>query len=93
MPASQKKAIIGDDLIRLISEQVARIVDHRPNDLDGKISLHDAVMSALAMMHLKYPSLLQFDNDRLEPEVRANLKSLYHVHQVPSEMVPIYQTA
>ena len=73
------------DLIRLISKQAAQIVDHRPNKLDSKISLHDAVMSALAMMHLKYPSLLQFDKDKLEPEIRANLKSLYHVHKIPSD--------
>ncbi len=84
MPASQKKAI-GDDLIQLISKQAAKIIDHRPNKLNGKISLHDAVMSALAMMHLKYPSLLQFDNDKPEPELRANFKRLYHVNKVPSD--------
>ena len=28
-----------------------------------KIALHDAVMSGLAVMHLKYPSLLAFDQD------------------------------
>ena len=84
MPASQKKAI-GDDLIQLVSKQAAKISDHRPNKLDGKIPLHDAVMSALAMMHLKYPSLLQFDNDKLDPETRANFKSLYHVNKVPSD--------
>ena len=80
MPASQKKAI-GDDLLALISEQVAKIPDRRSYKLNGKISLHDAVMSALAMMHLKYPSLLQFDKDKPLPEIRSNLKSLYAVEQ------------
>ena len=84
MPASQKKAI-GDDLLSLISEQVAKIPDHRTYKLNGKISLHDAVMSALALMHLKYPSLLQFDKDKLQPEIRSNLESLYHVNKVPSD--------
>lgn len=84
MPVSQKKAI-ADDLISLVSKQAAQIPDRRPNKLDDKIPLHDAVMSALAVMHLKYPSLLQFDKDRLEPESRSNLKSLYHVNKVPSD--------
>ena len=84
MPASQNKAL-GDDLIPLISKQAAQIPDHRPNKLDSKIPLHDAVMSAFAVMHLKYPSLLQFDKDKLEPEILANLKSLYHVSKVPSD--------
>lgn len=84
MPVSQKKAI-ADDLISLVSKQAAQIPDRRPSKLDDKIPLHDAVMSALAVMHLKYPSLLQFDKDRLEPESRSNLKSLYHVNKVPSD--------
>ena len=74
MPASRKKGI-GDDLILPISRQATHIPDHRPNKLEGKISLYDAVMSTFAVMHLKYPSLLQFDKDKLEPEIRANLKS------------------
>lgn len=84
MPVSQKKAI-GDDLIQLVSKQAANIPDKRHYKIDDKISLHDAVMSAFAMMHLKYPSLLQFDKDQLEPEIRGNLKSLYHVEKVPSD--------
>lgn len=84
MPASQKKAL-ADNLIQLISEQVAQIIDCRPNKSEGKIPLHDAVMSAVAMMHLKYPSLLQFDKDRPEPEIQANLRSLYHVKKIPSD--------
>ncbi|MCL6272266.1 hypothetical protein M3P05_20310 [Sansalvadorimonas sp. 2012CJ34-2] len=84
MPASKKKAI-ADDLIPLVSKQVSKIEDFRPNKMDTKIPLHDAVMSAFAMMHLKYPSLLQFDKDKLEPETQANLKSLYHVNKTPSD--------
>ncbi len=68
MPASQKKAL-ADDLIQVVSDQAAKIPDPRPNQIDDKIPLHDAVMSALAMFHLKFSSLLQFDEDRREPDI------------------------
>ena len=84
MPASQKKAI-GDDLIQVISKHAVKIDDNRPNRFDDKVPLHDAVMSAFALLHLKYPSLLQFDKDKLQPEIQGNLKSLYHVNKVPSD--------
>ena len=74
MPASRKKAI-RDVLTLPISRQATHIPDHRPNKLDRKISQYDTVMSTFAVMHLKYPPLLQFDKDKLEPEIRANLKS------------------
>ena len=40
--------------------------DERTNQIAHKISLHDAIMAAFAVMHLKYPSLLAFDNDRVQ---------------------------
>ena len=36
-------------------------------------------MSAFAMLHLKYPSLLSFEREKSEPLVRHNLKHLYYV--------------
>ncbi len=84
MPASQKKAL-ADDLIQVVSDQAAKIPDPRPNQIDDKIPLHDAVMSALAMFHLKFSSLLQFDEDRREPEIEYNLNTLYRVGKVPSD--------
>ena len=36
-------------------------------------------MSAFAMMHLKYPTLLEFDKERQTPELKHNLKQLYRV--------------
>lgn len=84
MPASQKQAL-ADIIINIISDHAARIVDHRPNQCDGKISLHDALMAAFAMLHLKFPSLLQFEKERLEPEIAYNLNTLYHVTKTPSD--------
>ena len=42
-------------------------------------------MSALAMFHLKFPSLLQFEEGRCEPQIEYNLKTLYNVNQAPSD--------
>ena len=85
MPASLKQAL-ADRLIQIISDNAAKIPDLRPNKVKGKISLHDTIMSAFAMFHLKFPSLLQFDLvDRSEPEIEYNLNTLYNVRQAPSD--------
>ncbi|EDN67849.1 transposase [Beggiatoa sp. PS] len=49
------------------------------------ISLSDCLMSGLAIFSLKYPSLLQFDNDKRTPVVEHNLKSLYKIGIIPSD--------
>ena len=85
MPPSNKKAL-ADKLINIVSKEAAKIPDYRPKNRHKKISLHDAIMSGLAVMHLKYPSLLRFDEDCKEkPDKLKNLKALYGVEQVPSD--------
>lgn len=85
MAPSNKKAL-ADKLINIVSKEAAKIPDHRPNNGHKKIPLHDAIMSGLAVMHLKYPSLLRFDEDCKEkPDKLNNLKALYGVEQVPSD--------
>jgi hypothetical protein len=50
------------------------------------ISLSDCLMSGLALFSLKYPSLLQFDNDFREGKrIKHNIQTLYGVRQVPSD--------
>ena len=50
-------------------------------------SLANCFMSAFAMFNLKYPSLLQFDQDNLDPKscLAHNLKSLYKVDKAPCD--------
>ncbi len=84
MPASKQHAL-ADDLLKLVSGHVATFPDHRPNNCESKISLHDVIMSALAVMHLKYPSLLAFDTERVTEEVAHNLESLYRIKQAPCD--------
>ncbi|MGI9276686.1 MAG: hypothetical protein ACR2PT_17810 [Endozoicomonas sp.] len=66
-------------MIQLICDCFSGVPDHRPNHLDEKISLVDTLMSAFAMMHLKYSSLLEFDRERETEELKFNLKHLYQV--------------
>lgn len=51
------------------------------------ISLADCLMSGVAMFGLKYPSLLQFDEDFRDENaiLQHNLKSLYGIARVPSD--------
>jgi hypothetical protein len=49
------------------------------------IPLVDYLMSGLALFGLKYPSLLQFDEDRRAGTTPANLKALYGIEQAPSD--------
>ena len=47
------------------------------------IPLAGQLMSSLAIFSLKYPSLLQFDQDRTDDLTRTNLNSLYGIPQAP----------
>ena len=47
--------------------------------------LSDHLMSGLAIFGLKYPSLLQFDQDRNTELTRSNLNSLYGIKQAPCD--------
>ena len=49
------------------------------------ISTADCLMSALAMFTLKYPSLLQFDQEIHYKALRHNLKTLYDVKMAPCD--------
>lgn len=76
-----RKHLNADALLQLIREDFRKVVDHRAGNL--KISLDDALMSALAMFHLKNPSLLAFDKRRRgEPE---NLHSIYKITNIPCD--------
>ena len=42
------------------------------------------MLSGIAILHLKYSSLLQFDNDNNEAKSQ-NLKNLYQLDNIPSD--------
>ena len=45
----------------------------------------DCLMSAFAMFHLKYPSLLQFDKETNDLDKLNNIKAMYGVNNVPCD--------
>ncbi len=42
-------------------------------------------MSGLAIVGLKFPSLLQFEEEKRKKVIGHNLKNLYHVTKIPSD--------
>lgn len=56
-----------------------------PRGLKPEISLSDCLMSALAVFGLKFPSLLQFDENRDTDVIKHNLKHLYQVENAPDD--------
>jgi hypothetical protein len=64
-------------LLRATRICFANIPDQKPN---CSIPLVDHLMSGMAVFGLKYPSLLQFDQDQNDEIIRANLQTLVTVH-------------
>lgn len=84
MPGNYKKRqekITFDAVMQTVSEEFAKVSDHRR--VNTKYKLSDVMSSAFAMFSLKSPSLLCFD-EQTKVESR-NLKSIYRIEQVPSD--------
>jgi len=76
-----RKTLNADALLKQVHQDFSKVADHRAKN--AEISLDDALMSALAMFHLKDPSLLAFDKRRREePE---NLHTVYGVTTIPCD--------
>lgn len=76
-----RKHINADNLLALVRQDFKKVPDSRADN--SKISLDDALMSALAMFLLKDPSLLAFDNRRRErPE---NLHTIFDIKNIPCD--------
>jgi ribosome biogenesis protein Tsr3 len=70
-------------LLMIVGSIFSKIPDHRSKNIT--VSLPDALMSALAMFLLKYPSLLQFDEERSKEIIQTNLKNLYGIDTPPCD--------
>src|SRR5437867_5640138 len=71
--------LCADSLFRLLHENFATIADDGVDEVE--IPLDDALMSAFAMFSLKAPSLLAFDKQRAE----GNLKTIYGIARAPCD--------
>jgi hypothetical protein len=74
-----RKHLSADALLSQLRSGFATIPDHRAGDVD--IALSDALMSAFALFSLKAPSLLAFDKERTED----NLRRVYGLKRVPCD--------
>ena len=74
-----RKHLSADALFRLVHSGFACLPDHRLDDTE--ITVSDALMSAFAMFSLKAPSLLAFDKERAE----GNLRTIYGIDGVPCD--------
>jgi hypothetical protein len=76
-----RKHLNADKLLSLVRKDFQKIPDRRADN--SKISLEDALMSALAVFQLKDPSLLAFDKRR--PEEPENLHTVFGIYTIPCD--------
>jgi len=76
---SFQKILSLPPLLKTIRNQFEKIIEPITKVKKPTISLPDVLMSGFAVFSLKYPSLLQFDQKRNEPKIKANLASLFGI--------------
>src|ERR1700722_4467536 len=84
---SSKKHLSAEGLLSA-TRKVFNSVKDPEKDSRGKkskIPLVDCLMSGLAVFGLKFPSLLQFSDDREDEITKHNLKTLYKVAHAPCD--------
>jgi hypothetical protein len=74
-----RKHLSADALFRLVRTGFANLPDQRGGEVE--LSFTDVLMSAFAMFSLKSPSLLAFDKQRAE----GNLRTIYGIERVPCD--------
>src|SRR5712664_3451320 len=74
-----RKHLSADALFGLLRNGFSKVPDHRRDG--SKMTMADALMSGFAMFSLKCPSLLDYDNQRAD----ANLKTIYGIQCPPCD--------
>jgi hypothetical protein len=74
-----RKHLSADALFGLLRNGFAKVPDHRSDG--SEITMTDALMSGFAMFSLKCPSLLDYDKQRAD----ANLKTIYGIQRAPCD--------
>lgn len=74
----------AEEMILKIRARFQEVPEHRAPQ--ASIPLDDALMSAYAMFSLKFPSLLEFEEERRERKATSsNLRTVYQIGKVPSD--------
>lgn len=72
-------------MLRSIYKIFSKIPDPKTFATPTNISITDHLMSGLAVFGLKCPSLLDYDNKRLDAPTAKNLQDLYFISKPPSD--------
>ena len=78
-----RKSLCAGALVTSVYRQFQKIPDPRKLPKTAHISFTDVLMSGLAVFGLKFPSLLQYDQNR--EILDDNLRTLYHINRPPSD--------
>lgn len=78
-----KKHLSFSGLRKSLSQRWSQIEDHRVGQVS--YTLHDCLMSGLAMMFFQDPSLLSFQRRLQDTSNLNNLKSLFQVESIPGD--------
>jgi hypothetical protein len=78
-----RKFLCAEALIASVHHQFLQIPDPRNLPKNSPISFTDVLMSGFAVFGLKFPSLLQYDQQR--KILDDNLRTLYHISSPPSD--------
>jgi hypothetical protein len=78
-----RKSLCADSLILTIYQHFQKIPDPKTSQSKSSIAFIDILMSGFAVFGLKFPSLLQYDQNR--KVLDQNLLNLYHIIHPPSD--------
>ena len=83
----EKKHLSAKGLLKKVRNSFAKVSspESGKGSRNPKIPLVDCLMSGLAIFGMKFSSLLQFEENKSEKEIRHNLKTLYQVKSAPCD--------
>ena len=76
--------LTGDALLNSLKSLFSEVKDHRSPER-VKIKLSDILMAGFSVFALKFPSLLQFEEEMRERKLSSRLKPIYKIDDVPSD--------
>ncbi len=82
---SYLKRTIGTWVMAQFKELFLGIEDPLAGKGNTEIPIPSVLLSGCAMFSLKFPSLLQFDQDRADGAIAHNLRHLFHLSKTPSD--------
>jgi hypothetical protein len=80
-----RKDLCAAGMIKVVREKFIKIPETRKFSKKNNILLSDCLMACFAIFSLKWPSLLQYEEEKKDPTALKNLRNLYHVQVAPSD--------